>query len=392
MKPRTAAGHARHLTVCVAAISVALALGMFQSGTAAQRGNPPQGGVEPGEGIRGRGAAPPGRGRATYSLNDPVPQDAALRGAIDLHAHQDPDSNGPSYTQAARSIDALDLYTRAKAAGMRGFVIKGHLDQTAGLAYYMRKLHPDMEIFGGMGSNLTTGTKVNPWAITHMTEIKGGWGRIVWMPSWDSENSLHKLARRPPGYVAVASCRSLPFWVNYPKPCPDGGELLPEVKEALAVIAKARTRDSNGELVLATGHNSPAEVKLLVKEAVRVGVKHIIVTHPLLDIVDMSAEEIKETVAMGPEVYAEFTSQFGNPGQRAETVKRHIEGIRAAGVEHAFISSDTGQINSIWQPDALANAAKALRANGFTEREIDLLFKINPAKILGIPPPPTSTP
>ena len=51
---------------------------------------------------------------------------------------------------------------------MRGFIIKGHLDQTAGLAYYLRKLHPDMEIFGGRGSNLTTGTKVNPWAITHM--------------------------------------------------------------------------------------------------------------------------------------------------------------------------------------------------------------------------------
>ena len=32
--------------------------------------------------------------------------------------------------------------------------------------------------------------------------------------------------------------------------------------------------------------------------------------------------------------------------------------------------------------------AKVLRANGFTERELDLLFKINPAKILGIAPPP----
>jgi hypothetical protein len=65
-------------------------------------------------------------------------------------------------------------------------------------------------------------------------------------------------------------------------------------------------------------------------------------------------------------------------------VKLYVEGIRAAGVEHAFVSSDTGQINSNWQPDALANCAKVLRANGFTERELDLLFKINPAKILGI--------
>ena len=379
MRTLTPAGASRHAVAGAAAVLLALAVGTSQPGSA-QRG-------EPGEGNRGQGGGPAGRGRANYSLNDPAPNDPALRGAIDMHAHQDPDSFGPSYGQAARSIDALDLYTRAKASGMRGFIIKGHLDQTAGLAYYMRKLHPDMEIFGGMGSNLTTGTKVNPWAITHMAEMKGGWGRIVWMPSWDSENSIHKLARKPFAYVAVANCKGLPFWINYPKPCPDGGELLPEVKQALEVIAKAKTRDSNGDLVLATGHNSPPEVKLMVKEAVRVGVKHIIITHPLLDIVEMEPQEIKEVVEMGPEIYAEFTSQFGNPNARPEVVKRYVEAIRLVGPEHSFLSSDTGQLNSNWQPDALANAAKALRANGFTERELDLMLKINPAKLLGIPPP-----
>ena len=375
----------KRIVLCAAAIGLAFALGLGQNSTAQQQ--------EPGEGTRGRGAgpAPGGRGaRANYSLNDPVPNDPGLKGAIDMHAHQDPDSFGPSYGQAARSIDALDLYTRAKASGMRGFIIKGHLDQTAGLAYYLRKLHPEFEIFGGMGSNLTTGTKVNPWAITHMAEIKGGWGRIVWMPSWDSENSIHKLARKPFAYVPVAECKGLPFWIGYPKPCADG-ELLPEVKQALQVIAKTKTRDSNGDLVLATGHNSPPEVKLMVKEAVRVGVKHIILTHPLLDIVEMEPHEIKETVEMGPEIYAEFTSQFGNPNARPEVVKRYLETIRLVGPEHSFISSDTGQLNSIWQPDALANCAKLLRANGFTEREIDLMLKINPAKILGIAPPATAT-
>jgi Family of unknown function (DUF6282) len=379
MRNCISAGRLRHVTVSACAVALALAFAMGQQSAAQQRG-------EPGESNRGQGGGPAGRGRASYSLNDPVPNEPALKGAIDMHAHQDPDSFGPSYGQAARSIDALDLYTRAKASGMRGFVIKEHLDQSAGLAYYMRKLHPDFEFFGGMGSNLTTGTKVNPWAITHMAEMKGGWGRIVWMPSWDSENSIHKLPRKPPAYVAVAECKGLPFWINYPKPC-DGGELLPEVKEALQIIAKSKTRDSNGDLILATGHNSGPEVKLLVKEAVRVGVKHIIITHPLLDIVDMTPAEIKETVAMGPEIYAEFTSQFGNPGARPEVVKLYVEGIRAAGVEHAFVSSDTGQINSNWQPDALANCAKVLRANGFTAHELDLLFKINPAKILGLTPP-----
>lgn len=345
--------------------------------------------------VEVRGQAPaPGQAdtRPTYSLSDPVPQDPVLRGAIDMHAHQDPDSNGPSYGQAARSVDAIDLYGRAKAAGMRGFVIKQHLDQTAGYAYYMRKLHPEMEFFGGMGSNLTVGSKVNPWAITHMTEIKGGWGRVVWMPSWDSETSVHRVKGfKQPAFVSVARCAdgSL-FWANYPKPCANA-ELLPETKEVIQVIATKKTRDSNGDLILATGHNSPEEGMMLIKEAVKAGVKHIIITHPLLDICDYTDAEIKEAVALGPEVYAEFTSQFGNTNAPPGMLDRYVASIRAAGVEKALVSSDTGQLRSKFQPDALADAAKALRSKGFTERELDLLFKINPAKILGIAPPPTAS-
>ena len=125
----------------------------------------------------------------------------------------------------------------------------------------------------------------------------------------------------------------------------------------------------------------------MVREAVTAGVKRIVVTHPLLDIVDMHDDQIKEIVGMGPNIYAEFTSQFGNPGAPAANVtRRYVSGIRAAGVERAFVSSDTGQAGAAFQPDALANAARALRAQGFTERELDLLFKLNPAAILGPPP------
>ena len=322
-------------------------------------------------GQQGRGGAG-GRGQATpaQSLSDPVPSDPALVGAIDLHAHQDPDSNGPSYNlQSARSLDGIDLAKRAKAAGMRGFVVKQHLDQTAGLAYYLRKLYPDMEIFGGMGSNLTTGTKVNAWAVTHMTEMKGGWGRIVWMPSWDSEHTFRLSRGWPAGrpYVSVAKDK----------------ELLPEVKEAIAIIAKTRTRDSNGELILATGHNSPEEVLMMIREAKRVGVRSIIVTHPLLESVGMNREQMVEAAKLG--AYLEFVSGFARGARAAETTKQYVEAIRAVGVEQSFVSSDLGQLTTLFPPDGLATAAKALRANGFTERELDILFKENPARILGLP-------
>jgi hypothetical protein len=159
------------------------------------------------------------------------------------------------------------------------------------------------------------------------------------------------------------------------------------VKEAIKLIATTKTRDSNGDLILATGHNSPEEDLMMIKEAVTAGVKHIIVTHPLLDSVDMSEAQVKEAVSMGPEIYAEFTSFFCGANTNPAVLMRYLGGIRAAGVDHAVITSDTGQLNSLFQPDALANCAKVLRTNGFTERDLDTMLKINPAKILGIAPP-----
>ena len=346
-----------------------------------------------------RAPAAPARPATVYTLNDIVPRDPALRGAIDLHAHLDPDSNGPSYGQAARSLDVLDQAKRASDAGMRGFVIMGeHMDDTAQLAYIVRKLYPGLEVFGGMANNLIVGDKVNPWAVIHMTEMKGGWGRIVELSTWDSEWSYHTVANyqstlaplrakyfaKP--YVPIAICKDgKEFWANYPTPCADG-DLRPEVKQVLQVIATQRTRESNGQLILETGHSSYPEAVLLIKEALRQGVTTIINSHPRLQ--GYTHEQIKEVVAMGGgHVWEEFTWQFGNPNARAEDVEWYVDAIRAAGVEHSFISSDAGQAGTAYPPDALAMAASTLRSRGFTEHELDLLFKINPAKILGLSPP-----
>ena len=61
-------------------------------------------------------------------VNDP-----ALRGAIDIHSHVDPDGYGPG--RNGRGFDSLELARLAKEAGMRGFVIKMHYDQSADDAY-----------------------------------------------------------------------------------------------------------------------------------------------------------------------------------------------------------------------------------------------------------------
>ena len=103
----------------------------------------------------------------------------SLSGAIDMHAHSDPDG-------IPRKIDAVDLARLAKERGMRAIVIKNHYEPTQSLAYIIRKVVPGIEVFGGISLDLTVGG-VNPAAVEWMTKVKGGYGRVVWMPTFDSE-------------------------------------------------------------------------------------------------------------------------------------------------------------------------------------------------------------
>ena len=105
-----------------------------------------------------------------------------LKGAIDFHAHMGPDS-------VERGIDADDLARLAKAAGMRGMVMKNHWEPTASMVYLMRKEVPGIELFGGVTQDLAVGG-INLEAVKHMANVKGGYGRVVWLPTFDSENEV----------------------------------------------------------------------------------------------------------------------------------------------------------------------------------------------------------
>src|ERR1041385_5153057 len=134
-----------------------------------------------------------------------------LNGAIDMHAHSDPDG-------VARSIDAIDLAKLAKSRGMRAIVLKNHYEPTASLAFIVRKEVPGIEVFGGISLDLTVGG-VNPAAVEWMTKVKGGYGRVVWLPTFDSENQA-----RPAGR---------PF-----SPVVRDGAVTPEVSQVIAIAAK----------------------------------------------------------------------------------------------------------------------------------------------------------
>ncbi len=273
-----------------------------------------------------------------------------LAGVIDIHAHSDPDS-------LPRSIDAVDLARLARDQGMRGLVLKNHYEPTASWAYLVRKEVPGIEVFGGIDLNRTVGG-INPAAVERMTRVKGGWGRVVWMPTFDAENQVRYSKESRP-FVSVSR----------------NGELLPEVKEVIEIIARAH-------LVLATGHSSPAEGLLLIREGRRAGVEGIVVTHAMLPPVKMSVEEMKEVAALGAFIEFVYNGLIGP--NKAFRVQDYATAIRQVGPEHVILSSDLGQAQNPLHPDGLRAFFQELREQGFTEQEIDRMAKANPAKLLGL--------
>ncbi len=273
-----------------------------------------------------------------------------LNGVIDIHAHADPDS-------VARSIDAIDLARLAKERGMRGLVLKNHYEPTASLAYLVRKVVPGIEIFGGIDLNRSVGGVI-PAAIERMVMVKGGYGRVVWLPTFDAENQVRFSKEKRP-FVAVSK----------------DGALLPEVREVIALAAK------HG-LTLETGHSSAAEGLMVVEAARRAGVRQVVVTHAMLAPIHMTVAQMKQAVAQGAWIEFVYNALIG-PNKEFD-FGDYATAIRAIGVEHCILSSDLGQAANPLHPDGLAAFFTGLRRAGFTQAEIDRMSKTNPAQALGL--------
>jgi hypothetical protein len=273
-----------------------------------------------------------------------------LPGAIDIHVHSAPDN-------VERSIDSIDVARLAHMRGMRAIVLKSHYEPTATMAFIVRKEVPGIEVFGGIDLNLTVGG-MNAAAVEHMTQVTGGWGRLVWMSTFDAENQVRYSKESRP-FVRVSK----------------DNELLPEVKDVIGVIAKHN-------LVLATGHVSPAEGLMLLGEGRRQGVRHMVVTHAMQAPVLMDVAQMQQAAREG--AFIEFVAGSLAARGAAARMDSYADAIRKVGPEFCILSSDLGQKGNALPPDGFGAFIDALRARGFTSAQLDRMSKQNPATLLGL--------
>ena len=276
--------------------------------------------------------------------------DRDLKGAIDLHIYTEPDS-------IARSIDALEAAKMARDHGMRAIALKHHYDETAGLAYLARKLYPGIEVFGGVAMNLTIGG-LNPRAVEYMTQITGGFGKFVFMPTNDSEAQV-KYGKQPRPFVKVS----------------ENGELVAEAKAVIGAVAKY-------DLILGSGNISAEETLMVFREGQRQGIKRMIATHGMAAPTFLTIEQAREAAKLG--AFIEIVG--GNlAGKDAQTkIDRFAEQIRGIGPASIIMASDLGQKANALPPEGFAVFIDAMRKKGFTDQELDVMTRKNPATLLGL--------
>jgi Family of unknown function (DUF6282) len=277
----------------------------------------------------------------------------SLQGAIDIHVHQDPDS-------APRAIDADDVARQAKAGGMRAVVLKNHWEDTASLAYMVRKMVPGIEVFGGITQDLAVGG-INIEAVKHMADMKGGYGRIVWLPTFDAANQVKGKGPQ----VEVSK----------------DGKLLPSVLALLDYIATRK------QLVLETGHVSAAEALMVIREARARGIQYVVATHGMAGPTNLSVAQAQEAARMG--AYIEFV--YGGTLEKGSTltVEKYAEWIKAVGPEHCILSSDLGGARPYPRPmpaQGMLDFMTGLNKLGIPVADINLMAKTNPARVLGLEP------
>lgn len=292
-----------------------------------------------------------------------------VKGAIDLHCHVNPHVRPEIHSQTA-----LEYARQAREAGMRAIVLKDIGPPTTGTAAVVNAAVDGIDVFGSLVLNRCNGG-INPEAVA--TALQHGDGaRIIYMPTGDALNHAIKRER---------------FYAGVNPPVPrdraisilDGGKLLAEVHEILEMVAQA-------DRCLATAHLSPPEVMALVEAAREHGVRKIIVSHALWQMVGLSPAQLAQLASWGAFLEIEFCLymplMYFIHGEPPLDPRVAVRCIREHGAEHVILDSDLGQAYSPVPVEGYRMFLAGLLKCGLGEQEIRMTVSENPAALLGLGP------
>jgi hypothetical protein len=280
----------------------------------------------------------------------PPPVTSPIAGLMDTHVHSAPDVFGRGY-------DDEEMATLYRDRGVEAVVIKNHVVATADRAWFVRKHVAGMKAFGGIVLNSAAGG-INPDAVQWMWRMQGGYGRVVWFPTFDADNHVKHFKDAPEGIKIV-----------------DGdGKVLPAVRDVLKIAAQQK-------LVVQTGHISPGEALAVIEAGRDMGVERLVVTHSQFEVVNMSLDQMKKAASMGAKLELCAMGQWMGPEAHYEwmthwrqvKVAETAQAIKTVGAEHFILATDLGQTGNPSPADGLQVFAGELIKAGVGKDEIMLM-------------------
>ena len=298
---------------------------------------------------------------AQAAFPPPPPKVSPAAGVIDMHVHSHPDVFG-------RNMDDIDVAQLAKARGMRGILLKNHVSETASRAALVMRVVPGIEVFGGIVLNRAVGG-VNPDAVEWMHRVYGSRGKVVWLPTFESDKHVKTFSKPDAVGLVVAP----------------NGKLTSEMEAVLKIIAREN-------LLLATGHVHPEEIIAVTRRAREVGVKNILVTHGLTNVPGLTMAQAKQVADMGAVIEVCFLQFLAGPNAPlpflthwTQIGAKHVaHAVKEIGAKSLVISSDLGQSGNMVHPDGLEAAIAAMKREGISDGDIDIMMRRNPARLLGL--------
>jgi predicted TIM-barrel fold metal-dependent hydrolase len=218
------------------------------------------------------------------------------------------------------------------------------------------KVVPDIGVFGSICLNAEAG------GLNHeIVEAAAKLGaKVLWMPTQSSNYDYMHNKMRTDG-ISILD---------------EKGKLLPSVEKILD-IAK------HYEMVVATGHLPVKEAFVLAASAVKKGISKIVATHALgwhVDTYFTVAQQCR-IADMGAFVEYCFVTTIPEGGLDP---KEMVNAIKFVGAERCILSTDLGQVNNPAPSEGMKLMITLMLNNGLTEREIEVMVKENPARLLGL--------
>ena len=305
------------------------------------------------------GGSDAGANKGVQGYSPPPPKVSPIKGLIDFHTHAAPDVFG-------RAVDDDELASLAANREMEAVVFKNHVALTADRAWLARKHVPGIRVFGGIVLNSAVGG-LNPQAVEWMWRMQGGYGRVVWLPTFDADNHVRQRGTGASGLPVVT----------------EKGEPTPAVREILKICAREK-------LVLHTGHSSAEQALAIIAAARQEGVERVVVTHAQFEVVGMNEAQMQKAASMGAKMELCALGILVGPEAPLEWMRHSIRvplkdtaaRIRNVGAQHFVLGTDLGQSGNPTPADGLTMFVGGLMAEGITKDQIQTMGREVPGALL----------